>query len=446
MISHTIVNEALARCGSSVRCDPVLFGRVVVDSRIARPGDIFCAFKGERTNAHVFVPDLVARGVLCIGTEPLGIEGYVQVTDIVLFLAVTARLRRDAQRSRVIAITGSSGKTTTRALAMRMLEKSGVIVHGTRGNLNNHIGVPLVLLETPLSCDVIVLEMGMNHAGEIATLCQIADPDVAIITNIGCAHIGNFDSREALAEAKLELFEHSRGSTAINLDDPFVVSWADAHPARKGITYGIKRCDGDLWACQEQGFLRLRWFGAEYRFPMPRVPEYQVENLLAAAAIAAPFIRDIRVILRALETCSLPPYRGEEVHDGERCFVVDCYNANPDSMQKSIADFVARAGEAADDLPCYLILGDMAELGRFSEKYHRELVNYLKTLTVIKRSFLLGEEFEKVRDESIDDERFHFSHSVEEIAAALPVRGRFLVKGSRRNRLERLFASDDGGE
>jgi len=437
MIPHTMLNEVLALCGATTRAVPALFGAVTVDSRTARPGDIFCAFKGERADAHSFVADLAGRGVLCVGTEPLGVAGYARVADIVGFLAALASLRRKAHRGAVLALTGSSGKTTTRILAERILEKSGVTVHATTGNLNNHIGLPLVMLNAPLSCDAIVLEMGMNHAGEIAHLCRIADPDAALITNIGFAHIGNFDSREELAKAKLEMFEHSRGRIAVNLDDPFVASWAAAHSERAATAFGTVRRDGDLWASPErEGSLRVLWRGREYAVAAPRVPAYLVEDLVAAAALAAPLVRDPRTLAEALRGLSLPPYRGEEIQIGERLFVADCYNANPDSMRKAIDHFV---GDAVGEEERYLVLGDMAELGKFSENFHRELVKHLKTLTVVNRSFLIGEEFEKVRDEFIDDDRVAFFHSITEVGKALPSRGRFLVKGSRRNRMERLF-------
>ncbi len=443
MISHITLNEALARCGSPVRSEPAIFGTVTIDSRTALPGDIFCAFKGERTDAHGFVPELTARGVFCVGSEPIGVARYAQVPDMVAFLAEFARLRRAELRARVLALTGSSGKTTTRVLTGRLLERNGATIHETTGNLNNHIGLPLIMLNAPLSCDAVVLEMGMNHAGEIAHLCRIADPDAALITNIGFAHIGNFESREALAAAKLEIFEHSRGRIAANLDDAFVSRWIAGRKGREIVTFSAEGKGADIvLEGREKGTLLFRWFGHAHRCAVPDVPQYILEDLLAAAALAAPFIRDPETLGEVFETIALPPYRGEEIHDGERIFVADCYNANPDSMHKAIVHFVRTA--AASGEPCYLILGDMAELGGFSEKFHRELVKYLRTLTVIRKSFLLGEEFEKVRDEFMDDDRFAFFPAIAALKSSLPERGRFLVKGSRRNRLEELFVRLEG--
>ncbi len=443
MISHIILNEALARCGSPVRVVPAIFGMVTIDSRTARPGDIFCAFEGARTDAHLFVPELTARGVFCVGSEPLGIPRYAQVPDVVSFLAEFARLRRTELRAQVLALTGSSGKTTTRVLAGRLLEKNGVTIHETTGNLNNHIGLPLVVLNAPLSCDTVVLEMGMNHAGEIAHLCRIADPDAALITNIGFAHIGNFESHEALAAAKLEIFEHSRGRIAANLDDVFVCRWIAKRRDRKIITFSVEGREGDIdLEAREKGKIFFRWFGHMHCCAAPDVPRYVLEDLFGAAALVSPFVRRPETLGEVFETISLPPLRGEEIREGGRVFVADCYNANPDSMKKAIVHFARTAAVFGE--PCYLVLGDMAELGKFSEKFHRELVKYVRTLTVIRKSFLIGEEFEKVRDEFIDDERFAFFPAIAILKSSLPERGRFLVKGSRRNRLEELFIRSAG--
>ncbi len=444
MLAHTMVNEALARCGAKARVDNAVFGAVTIDSRTARPGDIFCAFKGEKVDGHSFVAALAAQGVLCVGSDPLGIAGYAQVADVVQFLAALARLRRDAQNSRILALTGSSGKTTTREFAARMLTLCGKSVYGTSGNLNNHLGLPLTLLNAPLDCDFIVLEMGMNHAGEIAHLCATADPDAVLITNIGFAHIGNFNSRDELAQAKLEIFDHSRGRIAADIDDPYIARWLAAHPGRAATTYSTAGKEAALTVrTVAEDRIVVRWQGHEYAAQMPDLPDYMVQNFAAAAALVLPYVGSPEPLFGVFEGLNLPKYRGEEVKMGERVIVADCYNANPDSMLRSIDNFVRKGGAGAD-AGRYLVLGDMAELGRFAEKFHRELVKYIKTLTVVNKSFLIGEEFEKIRGEFIDDERVLFFGSMDDLAAALPSRGRFLLKGSRRNRLELLFDRTGG--
>ncbi|HOW50807.1 MAG TPA: UDP-N-acetylmuramoyl-tripeptide--D-alanyl-D-alanine ligase [bacterium] len=444
MLDHTMVNEALARCGSTARVDATLFGAVTIDSRTARRGDIFCAFKGEKVDGHSFVAALVAQGVFCVGSDQMGIAGYVQVADVVQFLAVLARLRRDAQNSQVIAITGSSGKTTTREFTARMLTLCGKSVYGTSGNLNNHLGLPLTLLNAPDDRDFIVLEMGMNHAGEIAHLCAAADPDAVLITNIGFAHIGNFNSRDELAQAKLEIFDHSRGRIAADIDDPYIAGWIAAHPGRAATTYSTAGNKADLTVRNtDEGHIVLRWQGREYAAQMPDLPNYMVQNFAAAAALVLPYTGSPESLFAVFEGLKLPKYRGEEVKMGDRVIVADCYNANPDSMLRSIENFIRKEGSGVAD-GRYLVLGDMAELGKFAEKFHRELVKYIKTLTVVNKSFLIGEEFEKIRDEFIDDERVVFFGSMDDLSAALPSRGRFLLKGSRRNRLELLFDRTGG--
>lgn len=440
MLTHTMINEALARCGANTCvADGARFGAVTLDSRTARPGDVFCAFKGEKADGHSFVPELAARGVLCVGSGMLDAAGYARVRDVADFLAVLARLKRDTLPAKVLALTGSSGKTTTREFATRMLALSGKSVHGTSGNLNNHLGLPLTLLNAPEEREFIVLEMGMNHAGEIARLCAAADPDAALITNIGFAHIGNFASRDDLAAAKLEIFDHSRGRVAADIDDPYIARWLAAHPDRSATTYAASGKEADLTVrVAADGRLLLRWKGAEYAAPLPDLPDYMIQNFAAAAALVIPYVASPAPLFAVFDGLVLPPYRGEKVVRGERVFIADCYNANPDSMLRSIENFVAMTGGGHGG-GRYLVLGDMAELGNFSENFHRELVKKIKTLTVIDKTFLVGEEFEKIADEFIEDERFLLFHSNKDIAAALPPRGLFLVKGSRRNRLETIF-------
>ncbi|HSA32213.1 MAG TPA: UDP-N-acetylmuramoyl-tripeptide--D-alanyl-D-alanine ligase [bacterium] len=439
MLTHTMINEALARCGSSGRAAAGNFRAVTLDSRTARPGDIFCAFKGEKVDGHAFVAALCAKGVLCVGSDPLKSANYAQVADVTRFLAVLARLRRDTLPAKVVAITGSSGKTTTRQFATRMLALSGKSVHGTSGNLNNHLGLPLTLLNAPEDPEFIVLEMGMNHAGEIAHLCAAADPDAALITNIGFAHIGNFASRDDLAAAKLEIFDHSRGRVVADIDDPYIARWLAAHPERPVTTYSATGRVADLTVRDAgDGHMVLRWEGSEYAAPLPDLPDYMVQNFAAAAALTLPYVASPVPLFAVFDDLALPPYRGERVVRGEQIFIADCYNANPDSMLRSIENFIMR-GDGGARRGRYLVLGDMAELGNFSENFHRELVKKIKTLTVIDKTFLMGEEFEKIADEFIEDKRFLLFHSNKELAAALPPHGLFLVKGSRRNHLETIF-------
>lgn len=439
MLTHTMINEALVRCGSSGRAAAGNFGAVTLDSRTARPGDLFCAFKGEHADGHAFVPALCAQGVFCVGSETRDIAGYARVADVTRFLAVLARLKRDTLSAQVLAITGSSGKTTTREFATRMLALSGKSVHGTSGNLNNHLGLPLMILNAPEDPDFVVLEMGMNHAGEIARLCAAADPDAALITNIGFAHIGNFASRDDLAAAKIEIFDHSRGRVAADIDDPYIARWLAAHPERPATTYATSGKAADLTVRDTgDGRMALRWKGAEYAAPLPDLPDYMVQNFAAAAAIVLPYVVSPAPLFTVFDGLTLPPYRGERIVRGERVFIADCYNANPDSMLRSIENFINKRG-GGDRWGRYLVLGDMAELGNFSENFHRELVKKIKTLTVVDKTFLIGEEFEKIADEFIEDERILLFHCNSDIAAALPPRGLFLVKGSRRNRLETIF-------
>ncbi len=425
MFSHLLLERALLRTGRQWYAPyPALIDNVVIDSRIAKPGDLFIAFKGERVDGNDFIPELLDRGVWCVG-ERTDITGafYVPVSDSLRFLQILAKERVAAKgRCLIVGISGSSGKTTTRELIVAAARKAGLFVHSTQGNLNNHIGLPLTLLAMPERCDMCVCEMGMNHAGELRMLADIASPDIAVLTNIGFAHIGNFSSREDLANAKLELFNGSR-SALIRDDDSWMVKWADkAERARKRV----------------------------YRFRMPEHFDGQAANLplfMAENAYTAyELLRSLRIPVQYEEVVAiagkkqLPKYRGEIVEKAGRLFVMDCYNANPDSMRKSIRSFIRNYENA--DRPLVLVLGEMKELGKFSHYFHQELVNYVKTFKVLHKVFLLGTEFEKEQAELLECQKCQLVHSLAELARLLPQDGIFLLKGSRSNALERLVESE----
>lgn len=197
MLSHLVFNRALAKVGADKRSNPGLFGRVFIDSRKCESRDIFLAFKGARCDGHDFVESLLKKGVICVGSRKMEGDNYFRVENVENFLTRLASEFRDVIDTRVVAVTGSSGKTSTRELITSMLKVSGKTVHATEGNLNNELGLPVTLLAKPLVADYTVLEMGMNHSGEIEKLCSIAKPQVSTITNIGTAHIGNFGSRKS---------------------------------------------------------------------------------------------------------------------------------------------------------------------------------------------------------------------------------------------------------
>lgn len=421
MFTTILVEKALSERGLSRKLEPALISNVSIDSRTCSKGSMFFAFEGEKIDGHKFIPELMKKGVYCVGQRD-DIEGhlYIKVDSVLDLMTDLATLRRKQFKGKVFGVTGSSGKTSTRQIIVSMLELSGMRVHATSGNLNNHIGLPLVILNTPMNVDALVLEMGMNHAGEIEHLVKIADPGFSIITNIGSAHIGNFASQTELANAKLEILEHSAGVAVTNTDDPYIYEWVQANREKRTMfEYSVKK-------------------SANLKESFPDISGYMTENIYTAAMIVKAATGTVPDLVKSFNNCNFPKMRGEIKRVGNRVFVVDCYNANPESMKRSVESFYEKYSTAGSS-KTYLILGSMFELGDFSKKMHEELVNYLKTLNLLERVFLTGSEFDKLRPGFLNEKKVLFLGDVDELIHHLPEEGVFLLKGSRGNRLERIF-------
>ena len=421
MFTTLLVEKALEKAGLKKKLRKAVISKCCIDSRECTENSLFFAFKGEKTDGHNYIPDLLKKGVICIGSEDiLEDENYIKVPDVLDFMSILAHERRKLFRGKVLAVTGSSGKTSTRQLIASMAVVAGKIVWATTGNLNNHLGMPLVIMNMPLGTEILVLEMGMNHSGEIKKLVEIAEPDFVTITNIGNAHIGNFASHADLAAAKLEIFNFSNAVVSANISDPYMKNWIDEHKnSRKIHTYS-----NDNLGKLAEDFAEL--------------PDFMVENVNCASNIILAALGTLPDLKKAVENCVLPGMRGEVKVIGKRIFVADCYNANPQSMQKSIENFYKKYA-LKESKQCVLILGSMFELGKFSEKMHKELVNSLKNFTLLKAVFLVGCEFDKIKSDFWNCEKLVFLGDIAEIKGLLPEEGAFLVKGSRGNRLERIF-------
>ena len=421
MFTTLLLERALAEAGIKKNLKNSVISKCCIDSRECDGNSLFFAFKGEKTDGHNYVPQLLEKGVICVGSEEITEdENYVKVPDVLDFMSILAHERRKLFHGKVIAVTGSSGKTSTRQLIASMAAVSGKIVYATTGNLNNHLGMPLVILNMPLLTEVLVLEMGMNHSGEIKKLVEIAEPDFVTITNIGNAHIGNFASHADLAAAKLEIFNFSNALVSANVSDPYMKKWVEEYKtSRKIYTYSNENLD-------------------ELSKDFEDLPDFMLENINCAANVVSTALGIMPDLKKAVERCVLPGMRGEVKVIGKRIFVADCYNANPQSMQKSIENFYKKYA-LKESKQCVLILGSMFELGKFSEKMHRELVNSLKDFTLLKAVFLVGCEFDKIKPDFLNCEKLVFLGDIAEINGLLPEEGAFLVKGSRGNRLERIF-------
>ncbi len=420
------------------------------DTRTIREGDVFIALNGKNFRGDEFVGEALRKGASGIITslDASSVElkrgtFFLQVPDTTRALGDIAREWRMVVDPQICALTGSAGKTTTKEM-LAFICREDFSTLSTEGNFNNHIGLPLTLLRLREEHEVAVIEMGMNHGGELTYLTRTCLPDVMIITNIGNAHLGNFGTVEKLIAAKAEPFEAMprEGTAVINSDCPHCSMMAEAFdiPAMV-ITYGQNK-EADVQARNVRltkpfGYaFTLRILDSAHRVHLRVFGRYQVSNALAAAAAAATLGISPDRIAERLRAFNVPKLRAQtEWFDGV-LIISDCYNASPDATITSLRSLADLSGINRR----YAVLGDMHELGEHSEKYHRAVGQAVAEAQI---DFLCtyGPEALSIRDEA---ERKgiaakHFE-DLEEIADFLDRKldrgDALIVKGSRLMRLE----------
>jgi UDP-N-acetylmuramoyl-tripeptide--D-alanyl-D-alanine ligase len=357
-----------------------VIGGISIDSRTVASGDLFFAIRGERFDGHAFVDAAFERdaaGVVVSDTAAVarGPEGaiVVLVGDTTAALQAFARHVRRASGAKVVAITGSAGKTTTKEIAAEFLS-ARYRVFRNKGNLNNHIGLPLSLLELRGRPEVAVVELGMNHAGEIRTLVGIAEPNVRVWTNVGDAHMGFFASADAIADAKAEILEKARPSDVLvaNADDERVMAHARRFTG-KVVTFGIDR-QADVRAADvtDHGVdgtsARLMTNRGEARIETPLVGRGNLANVLAAAAVALDAEVPLAEIVARAATLSPAPRRGMVLRlPGGVTVLDDSYNSSPAALRRALETLRSTTGRARKGA----ILGEMLELGDHAIRLHR---------------------------------------------------------------------------
>ena len=323
------------------------FSGATFDSRLVRPGMLFVALKGEKSDGRDFIPQALKAGAVGV------IEGYDELN------ALAREYRRSlAPKTTVVALTGSAGKTTTKELLKTFLSCAGR-TYATEGNYNNHIGVPVTILNCPRDADFLVLEMGSNHPGEIAALCDVAEPDCGLVTNVGTAHLEFFGSQDGIAEEK--------GTLLARAPRFGVVSDENVRLARLR-----ELCRGEFIKVDP----RQEWMAKAMSLVLPGT--HNVSNACLAFAVAERFGVTREHAIEALEGFSLPGARWRRSErDGVR-YIDDSYNANPDSMIAALDAFVAT--------PCdgkrVAVLGDMFELGADSAEMHRRVFDHAMKLGI----------------------------------------------------------------
>jgi UDP-N-acetylmuramoyl-tripeptide--D-alanyl-D-alanine ligase len=374
------VSRAVGGTVASGGADRVLTG-VVIDSRIVGGGDLFVAIRGPRFDGHDFVADAVRGGAAAVVVEPrAGVRGaaagaaVIEVADTLKALQDLGHAVRRASGATVVAITGSAGKTTTKEAIAALLTPRFRVVRN-KGNLNNHIGLPLSLMELRTGPDVAVMELGMNHAGEISTLVSIAQPDVRVWTNVGDAHIGFFASADAIADAKAEILERaSRGTLLVcNADDARVMARVGAFVGRT-VTFGTSegatvRASG----VEDLGLDGMRAHVTTGRgsgvLETPLLGRGNLSNVLAAAAVALELSVPFEEVVAGVAALRPADRRGvvHPLRDGIR-LVDDSYNSSPAALGRAL-DVIAHDARARRKVA---VLGEMLELGEHALALHRE--------------------------------------------------------------------------
>jgi len=380
-LSLTAADLAASAGGRVVHGEPAaVIGRIAIDSRTLEAGDCFVAIRGERFDGHDFVADVLARGAggVVISRDLAGEAPQdavvIRVDDTTRALQDVARDVRRRSGASVVAITGSAGKTTTKEVAAEFLA-SRHRVFRNKGNLNNHIGLPLSLLELRARPEIAVVELGMNHPGELRTLVGIAEPDVRVWTNVGDAHLGFFASADAIADAKAEILEGADAGDVLvaNANDARIVRRAEWFLGRV-VTFGIDTpADVSATLVEHRGLLGT---SAELRTPAgtatlhtPLLGLGNLSNVLAAAAVAIQFDIPVSQIVETAARLRPATHRGELLRlPGGVTLIDDSYNSSPAALRQVLETVAAAAGCARK----VAVLGEMLELGAHADALHRE--------------------------------------------------------------------------
>ena len=417
---------------------------VSTDSRNCPQGSIFFALKGDKFDGNDYIEQVLSNGAAyAVGDrENLPQNGrIIHVDNVLKSLQDLANYHRKQLKTKVIAITGTNGKTTTKELIAAALSSMYPILY-TQGNLNNHIGVPLTLLQLKPEHRFAVIEMGANHQGEIRDLCRIADPDYGLITNVGKAHLEGFGSFEGVIKTKTEMYEYLRekgGVIFVNIDNQILKERSEN---TNRIFYGTSPeayIQGRI--IDSEPFLEMEWKNlpslcgegsGEGLIKTQLVGNYNFENVLAAICMAAYFGNGSFV--QAIENYTPTNNRSQSLKTQRNQLIIDAYNANPSSMKVALDNF-----SALKVSPKMVIFGEMKELGEYSCEEHQKLVDNLRE-SAIDKVILCGESFRYTN--SIPKEWNVFSN-INELSNYLKSENisgfHILIKGSRTNQLEKTI-------
>jgi UDP-N-acetylmuramoyl-tripeptide--D-alanyl-D-alanine ligase len=415
------------------------YSQITTDSRNCPKGAIFFALKGANFNGNEYAASAIDKGCSYAIVDDERYAGtdknILLVDDSLKMLQDLAAYHRKQFRIPVIGITGSNGKTTTKELITAVLGQKYSIL-ATKGNLNNHIGVPLTLLEMTKAHEIAVIEMGASHVGEIKSLVEIAHPTFGLITNIGIAHLEGFGSYENIVRTKGELYDYIRNSRDGKIFiDHENSALADISAGMAKIEYG--QCEGLFVSgksISDSPYMSFAWKSSRNQHVVRTklIGDYNLSNVLAAVTIGKYFGISSALVCKALKEYTPANNRSQLKETFRNCLIIDAYNANPTSMLAALANFANMNVKSKT-----LLLGDMLELGENSLPEHQKIIDFLED-NHFENIFLVGENFCRTQN--------HYScfHTTDEFICRLstgePLEDNYiLIKGSRGIRLEKCI-------
>ena len=409
------------------------FPQVCTDTRKISPNCIFFALKGDNFNGNKYAAQALEKGAsyaIVDEEEFAGSNNTILVKNVLTTLQNLSQFHRNYCKAKVIGLTGSNGKTTTKELITAVLSKKYKTI-ATKGNLNNHIGVPLTLLSITPDTEMAIVEMGANHLNEIEFLCKLAEPDFGYITNFGKAHLEGFGSEEGVIKGKSELYDfltsHNK-SVFFNADDPI---------QKEKLSTVIKKFG---YSQNDNEFFNIKLIGADpfvkiaigdIHITTQLVGSYNFTNCCAAILIGKYFNVEMDEIKKGIENYIPQNNRSQIIDKNGHHIILDAYNANPTSMKAALENFQQLKADYK-----VAFLGDMFELGKTAEKEHQEICNIATNMN-FDQVFLIGENFFKTKS---DCSKFKsFDHLKETLNNKTLKNATILIKGSRGMALERIL-------
>ena len=406
-----------------------------IDSRSISKGSIFFAIKGENFDGNKFADEALKKGskIAVIDSDEINFnknDNIIKVDDSLKALQNLALYHRKRLKSKILAITGSNGKTTSKELIHSILSTSYKTT-STEGNLNNHIGVPLSLLKIKDDTEFSVIELGANNFGEIDFLTKIAEPDYGYITNFGKAHLEGFKNISGVIRAKTELYNWliiNNKILILNYDDPEQIKFKSSNH----FSFGSKLESKYMFEIIESDNVIVKCNNMVYESSL--YGEYNFSNVCSAIAIGLEFGIDPKLIREKLKNFSSNNNRSEIIKINNKNVILDAYNANPTSVEFAIKSFIKNKGTKA------LVLGDMFELGENSEIEHKKIIDIADEFN-IDRCIFIGEEFFKLKQDSVKNIFFKTKEDFYEFGDIIREEN-ILIKGSRGMQLEDVLKNN----